>query len=85
MNYKKFIHLTDTHPDAKEKYCNTYTFQKENETLAKPTFTDDKTGINSNSSLLNGLNVSSLVVVDLFDEAQPFHGYSRRKYKYSVL
>lgn len=79
------MHLTDINADAKEKYCNTYTFQKENETLAKPTFIDDKTGINSNASLLNGLSVSSLVVVDLFDEAQPFNGYSRRKYKYSVL
>lgn len=84
MNYKEFIDFADIHPDAKEKYCNTYTFQKENETLAKPTFIDNKTGINSNSSLLNGLSVSSLVVVDHFDE-EPFHNYSKRKYKYSVL
>lgn len=80
----EFIDLADINLDNKEKYCNTYTFQKENETLAKPTFIDDKTGINSNSSLLNGMRVSRIVVVDHFDR-EPFHSYSKRKYKYSVF
>lgn len=66
--------------DIKEKHCNTYTFQKEND-INQVAIIDDKTGINSNSPLLNGLHVSKTAVMDTF--CQPFH--AKRRYKYSVL